>query len=234
MRAFWDRRAREDPLYFIDNRLRYGHPDRERFWARGEEDLEALLAALGVELGPTDTVVEIGCGVGRLTRGIAARARRVVALDVSPRMIELARVENASLDEVTWLEGDGRSLRGIADGVADACLSHVVFQHIPDPAVTLGYVAEMGRVLRPGGWAGFGVSNDPRVHRSPAPRPKVASRLAGRLGRGPREQAHPAWLGSAVALSDVRSAAARGGMRVERVSGEGTQFCLVLARRTAI
>lgn len=41
----------------------------------------------------------------------------------------------------------------------------------------------------------------------------------------------PEWLGSAVALDDLREAAGRGGMHVETVVGEGTQFCLVLARR---
>lgn len=233
MRAFWDRRAREDPLYFVDNRLRYGHADRERFWSRGEEDLDTLLALLGVTLRATDSVVEVGCGVGRLTRVIAARVERVVALDVSPQMIEVARAENEGLGNVTWIVGDGRSLDGVGDRTADACVSHVVFQHIPDPAVTLRYVTEMGRVLRPGGWAGFGVSNDPEVHRSAPRRRRLAARLAAGLGWAPRGQADPAWLGAAVQLPDVRAAAARGGMEVERVSGEGTQFCVVLARRTA-
>jgi SAM-dependent methyltransferase len=103
----------------------------------------------------------------------------------------------------------------------------VVFQHIPDPEVTLGYVREMGRVLRPGGWAAFQVSNDPDVHRPRAagpPRP---------WQRRPQGQSHPAWLGSAVELQSLRAAARDGGMAVEAVSGEGTQFCLVLTRRRA-
>jgi SAM-dependent methyltransferase len=232
MRDFWDRAADENAMFFVDNSLDYRRPDGERFWRDGETQLDALLGAVGVALEPGDDVVEIGCGVGRLTRVLARRAATVRALDVSPRMLELAREHGAGLDNVEWLLGDGTSLAGIADAGADAVVSHVVFQHIPDPAVTLGYVREMGRVLRPGGWAAFQVSNDPRIHRRRTGREGLRIRLAALLGRGPRGQADPAWLGSAVDLEDVRRAAADGGMEVERTSGEGTQFCFVLARRT--
>jgi len=228
MGAFWDRRARENPFYFVDNRIDYRSPDLERFWADGEQTVDAVLSPLGASVRPGDAVVEIGCGVGRLTRALARRAGRVVAVDVSEEMIALAREHNGGLANVTWLVGDGTSLSGIEDAAADACFSHVVFQHIPDPAITLGYVTEMGRVLRPDGWAAFQVSNDPGIHRA---RTRTRQRLAARLGRAPAGQNAPEWLGSAVALDDVRAAARRGGMELETVVGEGSQFCLVLARR---
>ena len=91
MGRFWDQRAEEDAFFFVDNRLDYGSPDLPRFWAEGERDLELLLDTVGVRVEPTDQVLEIGCGVGRLTRGLAARASSVQALDVSSRMLELAR-----------------------------------------------------------------------------------------------------------------------------------------------
>jgi SAM-dependent methyltransferase len=229
MREFWDERADEDPWYFVDNKLTYGHPDTERFWRDGAEDLAAILASLELEIGPTDAVVEVGCGLGRLTRPIAAKARRVYALDVSERMLERARALNPALENVEWLLGDGESLGPIADGSADACVSHVVFQHIPDPRITLSYVREMGRVLRPGGWTAFQVSNDPGVHRKRGS--PLGSRLRAMLRRGPRGVGDPEWLGSAVDLDNLRSAATDGQMEIERVVGEGTQFCLVLARR---
>jgi SAM-dependent methyltransferase len=229
MRRFWDRRARENPWYFINNTLNYRQPDLARFWASGERDLDAVLDTLGVALARTDHVVEIGCGAGRMTRAIARRAASVTALDIAPTMLELAQTENAQLENVEWLLGDGASLAGIADGSADVCLSHVVLQHIPDPQVTLGYVREMGRVLKPGGWAGFQVSNAPEIHR---PRSRgLRARAATLLGRMPRGQTDPAWLGSAIELDDLRRAASDGGLDVERVEGEGSQFCMVLARR---
>ena len=216
MRRFWDDRAREDAYFFIDNRLELGNPDTEQFWSGGETDLDKLLGTLGARLEPTDAVVEIGCGIGRLTRVIAGRTAKVWALDVSERMLELAREHNPGLGNVRWLLGDGATLAGVDDRVADACVSHVVFQHIPDPGVTLGYVREIGRVLRPDGWAAFQISNDPAVHR---PKPGGIN--------------EPEWLGSHVELSDLERAADDGGMEIERVVGEGTQFCVVLARRRA-
>ncbi|HWH44347.1 MAG TPA: class I SAM-dependent methyltransferase [Thermoleophilaceae bacterium] len=228
MRRFWDERAGEDAFFFVDDRQAYRGTDEAAFWASGEEGLDALLSILGVELDPAHDVVEVGCGVGRMTRAIAARARSVRALDVSERMLALAREHNPALESVEWVHGDGRSLAGIEDASADAVVSHVVFQHIPDPQVTLGYVREIGRVLRPGGFAAFQVSNDPDVHR---PRIGLRDRLAALLGRAPRGQSRPEWLGSAVDLGELRTAAAAGGTDVERVEGEGTQFCLVLLRR---
>ena len=40
MRRFWDRRAREDAFYFVDNRLWYRDPDLEGFWAGGREVMD--------------------------------------------------------------------------------------------------------------------------------------------------------------------------------------------------
>ncbi|MEX2253447.1 MAG: class I SAM-dependent methyltransferase, partial [Thermoleophilaceae bacterium] len=224
MRRFWDERAREDAFFFVDSRRAYGDPGSKEFWGFGEEAVEFMLDDLDVELAREDDVVEIGCGIGRMTRPLARRARRVRALDVAPEMLRLAQEHNEALDNVEWLLGDGVSLAGIADESADACLSTVVFQHIPDPEITLGYVREVGRILRPGGWAALQVSNDPGLHRRHA-RPGLRSRLAGVLGRGPRGQANPAWVGSAVDLAELERAAGEARMALERTSGAGTQYC---------
>jgi SAM-dependent methyltransferase len=231
MRTFWDARARENALYFIDNQLDYADPDLERFFANGTREVETILDSLGAQIEPSDELVEIGCGAGRQTRALAERAASVRALDISERMLERARELNGQFDNVEWILGDGSSLAGVDSSSADVCFSHVVFQHIPDPAVTLGYVREMGRVLRPGGWAAFHVSNDEEPHRRRGGRSRLTSQLRALLRRGPRGQAHPAWLGSAVRLSDLRRVASDAGMDVERVVGEGSQFCFVLVRK---
>lgn len=231
MRRFWDGRARENPWWFINSTLDWHEPEMDRFWASGERDVDEILGTLGVSLAPSDHVVEIGCGAGRMSRAIARRVARVTAVDVAPRMLALAREHNADVENVEWLLGDGATLAGVPDASADACMSYVVLQHIPDPAVTLGYVREMGRVLKPGGWAAFQVSNDPGVHvpRRQGPRRRWAS-LRGRMPKG---QADPAWLGSWIDIAELRETAGAAAMDLERVEGEGTQFCLVLARRRA-
>lgn len=231
MQSYWDARARENALYFVDNNVEYGSPDEERFWKDGQFPVDRMLELLGVEVGPADDVVEIGCGVGRLTRVLAGRAASVTALDVSAEMLARARELNSHLHNVTWVHGDGTTLTGIGDATADACFSYVVFQHIPDPRVTLGYVGEMGRVLRAGGWSAFHVSNAPRIHRPARGLTRVREWVRHLVGRSPRPQDDPAWLGSAVDLGDLRRTAESAGMRVERVTGEGTQFCFVLLRK---
>jgi SAM-dependent methyltransferase len=204
---FWDERAREDPFHFVDSRLPYRGGEDERFWRGGEEAVSHMLEVLGVELEPTDVVVDIGCGIGRLTRALAARAGEVLALDVSSEMLARAGQLNAHLD-------------------------NVVFNHIPDPAITLGYVREMGRVLRPGGWSAFQVSTDPDAEaHAPPGGPPLRRRLAALAGRASRAYDDPAWLGSAVDLGALRRTAADAGLAVERVEAPESFFCTILVRR---
>lgn len=233
MERFWDSRAREDAFFFVDDRLSYRAPDHERFWANGVADLDRILAGLCIAVEPGDTVVEIGCGLGRLTRPLSQRAHAVHAIDVSGEMLRRARSSNSDLNNVTWTQGSGHDLAPVATASADVCFSHVVFQHIPDPAITLGYVREMARVLRPGGWAGFQLSTAEHVHSPPRTVSRLRAQLLGWMRRRPRGQGHPAWRGSAVDLDELRSVAADAGLDVERIEGAGTQFCLALLRRRA-
>lgn len=222
MAQFWDARARENANYFVDNRLDYNAGDEAAFWREGEAALDRMLDSVGAVIAATDVVLDVGCGVGRLTRVAAARAAHVHGIDVSAEMLARARENLAESPNVTLHLGDGTSLAPIAGASVDAVVSLVVFQHIPDPTVTLGYVRDIGRVLRPGGWAAFHVSNDPGVHTRVHPRSVVKAAL----GRAPKGQDDPAWRGSAVTLEALDAAVADGGMElVERV-GEGTQFLI--------
>ena len=229
MGRYWDERARENAWFYVDSRLDYANPDVEQFWTDGVATLDRVLEILDVQIAPTDTVVDIGCGIGRLSRAASARAERVYGIDVSSEMIERAREYNAHLDNVEWLVGDGTHLNGVPDAGATAVISHVVFQHVPDPRITLGYVTEMGRVLAPGGWAAFHVSNDPSVHH---PRTGGVRGIIDRWrGRAPKGGRDPAWLGSAVDLDELRTTADAAGLDTERVEGEGSQWCFVRLRR---
>lgn len=228
MAQFWDARARENANYFVDNRLDYNAGDEEAFWREGVADLERALAAVGAELTPDDVVLDVGCGVGRLTRALVTRVAHVHAIDVSAEMLARAEENLAGAANVTFHHGDGTSLAPLPDASVSAVVSLVVFQHIPDPTVTLGYVGEIGRVLRPGGWAAFHVSNDPEVHAREHPR----SRLRVALGRAPKGQDDPAWRGSAVSLAALEQAVTDGGMELTARVGEGTQYLVARTVRT--
>ena len=70
-----------------------------------------MLDLLGARIDPRDRIVEIGCGLGRITRALAKRGRDVRALDVSAEMLEMARGHNHDLANVEWIvTGEGTQM----------------------------------------------------------------------------------------------------------------------------
>jgi SAM-dependent methyltransferase len=100
-------------------------------------------------------VLEVGCGPGRLSIRLARRHRLdVTGLDLDPAMIERARAnadrpEDGEGPRPSFLVGDVGSL-AFPDGSFDLVVSTLSMHHWADPKAGL---AEIGRVLRPGGRA---------------------------------------------------------------------------------
>src|SRR3954471_23400578 len=112
-------------------------------------ELDGLFGRLGAH-PRGGTCVEVGCGPGRMTRFLAERFDRVVAVDVSPEMLALAE-RAVTAANVELLAVSGSSLDGVADGVADTLVCYLVLQHLPTRAVASAYLREFARVLAPGG-----------------------------------------------------------------------------------
>lgn len=91
-------------------------------------------------------LLDIGCGAGYHVRHLARKAKRVVAIDVDRVALTVARRRVRS-SRVVFLHYDGVSLP-FADGSFDAVTLLDVLEHVSDRA---GLVAEIARVLRPGG-----------------------------------------------------------------------------------
>ncbi len=66
--------------------------------------LRAIIAA--AEMGEGDTILEIGAGLGSLTRALAERAQRVIALEIDERLIPLLRGSLADHPNVQIVLGD--------------------------------------------------------------------------------------------------------------------------------
>jgi 16S rRNA (adenine1518-N6/adenine1519-N6)-dimethyltransferase len=74
------------------------------------------------DLGPQDTVLEVGAGVGTLTAALAARAGRVLAVETDPRLVDVLHQELSELDNVEIIHGDILELQPhcLLDHEADA------------------------------------------------------------------------------------------------------------------
>jgi 16S rRNA (adenine1518-N6/adenine1519-N6)-dimethyltransferase len=75
----------------------------QRFLA-DEGVLERIVAA--AEIAPTDTVLEVGPGLGTLTRALAARAGRVIAVELDAQLVAILHQRLADYPNVTIVQGD--------------------------------------------------------------------------------------------------------------------------------
>ncbi|WP_327233913.1 methyltransferase domain-containing protein [Streptomyces sp. NBC_01317] len=132
---------------FDDLAPRYDHEHHE-------EVARALLALVGP--GVADVVADVACGAGavalQLARSRPAGAPPVLAVDVSPGMIEAGRARGASLTAsgaIDWRLADAVPLPAAAHSLdVVLCASSLHF-------LGSGAVADWRRVLRPGGRVGF-------------------------------------------------------------------------------
>jgi ubiquinone/menaquinone biosynthesis C-methylase UbiE len=92
-------------------------------------------------------VLEVGCGTGKNTRWLAERARRVVAMDFSPGMLDVARGRVPS-ERVTLVQHDIRERWPVDDASVDLVIGNLILEHVANVAPIF---AEAARVLRPGG-----------------------------------------------------------------------------------
>lgn len=75
-------------------------------------------------------VLDLGCGSGIFTHFLAQRGLNATGLDLSPKLLELAR---RNFPEATFIEGDVEALP-FEDGSVDAILLSGLVHHLPDPS----------------------------------------------------------------------------------------------------
>lgn len=100
--AEWSRRAQRDGLARV---MRASQPAELEIGVT-EQTRRFVTGYLGAVAGrlsrPVGSVLEVGCGIGRITPTIAAHAERVVAHDMTPEMLEAAIQTCAGLDNVEF------------------------------------------------------------------------------------------------------------------------------------
>lgn len=138
----WDERASVDGLYSVLSRR----------WSaeecidvnRGQRDhvLGLLPPIAGLR------VLDLGCGVGRVSKWTSEAAGATVAVDRSFAMAQRAsrEVEHAAIAQASV------GALPIRTGSFDVVLAIFVLQHVLDEDVFRAALTEIGRVVRPGGW----------------------------------------------------------------------------------
>ncbi len=125
--------------YYDDAAGWYDHGRGQRY----HQLVDDLALELIARHGRGADVLEVGCGTGRLLGPIAGFARRAIGVDLSTGMLAHARRRGLEV-----VQGSATALP-IASASVDVACAFKVLAHVPDVA---GALAEMARVVRPGGW----------------------------------------------------------------------------------
>jgi len=232
MQQEWDHRSRKNAYHYIASG-RDEWPEDE-FLLSGERDVRDFLDPYlsDARFVPRDKrMLEIGCGVGRMTFALAKRFGTVEAIDISGEMIKRAKELQTRLGigNVRFQVGDGKDLTVYPDESMDFAFSYIVFQHIPEISIILNYVREIGRVLKKGGLFRFQVNGYRRLIL-----PfgyclmwgwKIQTRPHVRFGK------LNSWRGVPIKVSEIQDACAAAGLSITQVIGIDTKSMWVNGRK---
>lgn len=127
----------------------------EQFVATGDQEVPSYLTVFGLRDGDNDTktLVEIGCGIGRMTCAFTREFGKVVACDLDAGFLERCHETVSRFgrkDRLSTLHVvDGHSL-DLPPNTADIAFSYITMQHC-DPDDALDLSAEAVRITKPGG-----------------------------------------------------------------------------------
>lgn len=148
----WDNLAKENARYFILSDKE--SENEEDFKKTGEKDYnEFILNDQIIKekfVGREKRVLEIGCGIGRMTEFFAEDFKKVYGVDISKEMIKKGKEKLAGINNIELLETDGVNLP-FADNSMDLIFSYIVFQHMPNYEIVEKNFREIKRVLKEDG-----------------------------------------------------------------------------------
>ena len=219
MKDDWDDRARVNAKWYITT-IRLDLTD-EDFDASGRPEVEKFILSDPILTGPREgrnlgeqRLLEIGCGLGRMSRHLATHFGEVHGTDVSGEMIRQARERLAPITNLSFFETSGADFRDLPTDHYDVVFSVYVFQHVPWREVVESNLRDACRVLRPGGFFKFQVNN--------VRHPDYVEREKN------------TWEGTTLTENDLRRAARENGVRLVSLSGLGTQYCWAIFNKPPV
>ncbi len=114
----------------------------------GQNDAQRILPLLNA----SSRVLDIGCGVGRVEKFLSPYCQSIVAVDVSDRMIALARTRLRVISNVQFTRANATDLKMFRNEMFDVCFSFHCLQHMEKEDAWLA-LGEIFRVVKPGGTA---------------------------------------------------------------------------------
>ncbi|MCX6085530.1 MAG: methyltransferase domain-containing protein [Caldiserica bacterium] len=121
-----------------------------------EDELENALVFRHVGVVRGKTVLDVGCGTGLYSIRLSEGGADVTAVDISPKMIEIARRKAQDRGQYIWYDQADMIKLPYENRTFDMVVSIAALEFSADPLLAL---MEMARVLRPGGKLVVGVLN---------------------------------------------------------------------------
>ncbi|MCC7202799.1 MAG: class I SAM-dependent methyltransferase [Nitrospirae bacterium] len=161
-RLSWEEKAKQNPLFAVmsaeqfadksSNPEDWSAEDLEVFFAKGQFMFDNFLRPVldRIPLNPGNTfIVEYGSGMGRILRAVKAAGYECAGIDISPTMLGYSRKIVPEVTRLSLLDEHGHC--DIPDASADFIYSYAVIQHIHVLSNVRSAIAEMCRILKPGG-----------------------------------------------------------------------------------
>lgn len=154
LKVDWQERAYKNPSLYV---MAQSNATEEQILASGKTDFEnEFLPRLKDYINKDSIVLEIGCGIGRISYYIAQTCKALISLDISHELLQIMHERlciNYNFFNINLFEGNGIDLNPIFDNEVDIVFEYIVFQHIPSQDIVRNYIKEINRVLKVGGVA---------------------------------------------------------------------------------
>ncbi|MGO9560037.1 MAG: class I SAM-dependent methyltransferase [Acidimicrobiales bacterium] len=127
-------------------RLIYLTESEESFAEGGRLDCDRL----SPWFSENSTVLDLGCGIGRVAKFVAPKCAKLWAVDVSERMLEMAAVRLSDFKNVSYVHSQDVSIPEVRDASVDLAYSLLVLQHLEREDAFL-LLEELRRLIKPTG-----------------------------------------------------------------------------------